>query len=92
MALNLLVSARAIVGFLNQAEAAQDDLNTAMSNCDAAAENLLANWQGPAAEAFRKEEEEFKMWGRQMDSKTREIFGIIGKILDGFIEADSMGK
>lgn len=89
MALNFLVTAAAIVGFINEAEAAQDELNKAMENCNAAAENLLGNWQGPAANDFAKEEAEFKMWGRQMDSAAREAFGIIGKVLDTFKQADS---
>ncbi|MGI6689361.1 MAG: hypothetical protein ACOX63_00675 [Christensenellales bacterium] len=90
MAINLLVSAAAIVGFINEAEAAQDDLNKAMQNCDAAAQNLLANWQGPAAEAFRKEEEDFKMWGRQMDSAARDVFSKVGEVLDLFANNENL--
>lgn len=89
MAINLLVTASAIVGFLNEAEAAQDDLNKAMKNCDNAAKNLLANWKGDAADAFAKEEESFRMWGTQMDGASRNVFGIIGKILDKMVGADT---
>lgn len=89
MALNFLVTAAAIAGFLKEAQNAQDDLKKAMDNCDRAAENLMAHWQGPAAEAFRKEEESFKLWGRSMDSKSREVLGTVSKVLDSYVQADT---
>ncbi|MGI6636213.1 MAG: hypothetical protein ACOX7B_13765 [Christensenellales bacterium] len=90
MAINLLVTASAIVGFINEAEAAQDELNKAMQNCDNAAQNLLANWKGPAAEAFAREEDEFKMWGKQMDGAARDVFSKIGEVLDTFKNIEGM--
>lgn len=93
MAINLLVTAQAIVGFINEAEAAQDELDKAMQNCDNAAKNLLANWKGPAADAFAKEEEEFVMWGKRMDAAAREAFGIIGEVLNTIkIAEDLIGQ
>lgn len=90
MALNFLVTAAAIAGFIKEAEAAQDELNKAMNNCDAAAESLLANWQGPAATDFAKEEADFKMWGGQMNAAAREAFGIISQVADTFLKADDI--
>lgn len=86
--MNLLVTIEAIVGYLNEAQKSQEYFNLAEKNCDAAAQELLAQWKGDAAEAFRAEQEQFKNWSIDMLKVVQEFFRIVNSIIQKYQEME----
>lgn len=86
--MNFLVTIEAIVGYLNEAQKAQEFFDLAEKNCDSAAQELLGMWKGDAAESFRAEQEQFKNWSLDMKKVVTEFFRIVGTIIQKYQEME----
>ena len=58
--MDFLVTISAIMNYLKKAREAQDKLDQATKTMNAAADEVLAQWSGEAADAFRQEQEQLK--------------------------------
>ena len=72
-----------------QIRQANQIISEAKDACNAAAEELAANWEGDAREAFVAEQLHAKSWLEQMISIIGELITAIDRINDTYTNVDS---
>ena len=64
-------------------------INTAKKGCEAAAQAVLAGWEGSAADAFAKEQLEYSNWITRMMQIVDEVTNVLEKAEQIYEQAES---